>query len=49
LWPFDNDLAEEIMADTDWCEKQNDANVEELFIYRGYIRAARTALSGDNQ
>jgi hypothetical protein len=49
LWPFDHDLAEEIMADADWCEEQNDAINEDLFIRRGYIRAARTALSGDKQ
>jgi hypothetical protein len=49
LWPFDHHLAEEIMADADWCEEENDVTEEELFIRRGYIRAARTALSGDKQ
>jgi hypothetical protein len=49
LWPFDHHLAEEIMADADWCEEENDVTEEELFICRKYIRAARTALSGDKQ
>jgi hypothetical protein len=47
LWPFDHHLAEEIMADADWCEEENDVTEEELFIRRKYIRAARAALSGD--
>jgi len=49
LWPFDDYLAEEIMADADWCEEENDVAAEELFIRRKYIRAARAALSGDKQ
>ena len=49
LWPFDHHLAEEIMADADWCEEENDVTEEELFIRRKYIRAARAALSGDKQ
>ena len=37
------------MADDDWCEEENDATEEEVFIRRKYIRIARAALSGDKQ
>lgn len=48
LWPFDNHLAKEIMADDDWCEEENDATEEEVFIRRKYIRIARAVFLGDN-
>jgi len=44
LWPDDTGIGDELRMDEDWDEQKNDKSVEEYFIERGWIRAARAAL-----
>jgi hypothetical protein len=44
LYPDDTGFADELRSDEDWDEQKNDRGVEEYFIERGWIRAARAAL-----
>jgi hypothetical protein len=44
LYPDDTGFADELRSDEDWDEQKNDKSVEEYFIERGWIRAARAAL-----
>jgi len=44
LWPDDSGYADEIRSDEDWNEKANDNEFDDIFIQRGWIRAAREAL-----
>jgi len=49
LWPDDLgfELSEDMKADEDWCDDANDAHVDDQWIKRGDIRAARAALGED--
>ena len=46
LWPDDAGewTANDVRSDEDWDEERNDANVDDVFIKRAHIRAARKAL-----
>jgi len=44
LWPDDSCFAEEIQSDEDWDKQKSDQQVDDMWIERGWIRAARKAL-----
>ena len=47
LWPDDLgfECAEDIRSDDDWCEDANDMQMDDMFVLRKDIRAARRALA----
>lgn len=48
LWPDDSGFADEIRSDEDWDKQKNDQQVDDMWIERGWIRAAREALEQTN-
>jgi hypothetical protein len=44
LYPDDTSMADEIRADEDWSDQYNEDEYEDMWIKRGWIRAARVAL-----
>jgi len=44
LYPDDTGVADYIRDDEDWDEENNDQMIDDVFIPRGWIRAARAAL-----
>jgi len=44
LWPDDTGFADEIRSDEDWDEQYNNREPDDMWIERGWIRAARAAL-----
>jgi len=47
LYPDDTDVADYIRDDEDWDEENNNQMIDDVFIPRGWIRAARAALKGE--
>jgi hypothetical protein len=44
LWPDDTGIADVLRSDEDWDEQKNNQTAEDMWIERGWIRAARAAL-----
>jgi hypothetical protein len=44
LYPDDTDVADYIRDDEDWDEENNNQMIDDVFIPRGWIRAARAVL-----
>ena len=44
LWPDDTGIADVLRSDEDWDEQKNNQTAEDMWIERGWIRAARSAL-----
>jgi len=49
LYPDDTDFADDIRDDEDWDEENNNQMIDDVFIPRGWIRAARAALKGEER